>query len=305
MLKGNAPSPGRKFNPSAKRRADYSAATKKILAEKASKRERKPYAVGTVVSVLSLLRRIASFGADRRLCDGLSFKVKTPKGAKQKTEDMTGDQIARYIRTCQEWPDPQEGNYQLLALYTGMRRSEVRKLKWADVDLDRGFILLRDPKSGEDQRVPLGDAAIGVLKSHQRVQHVTPDSDAAAALLEAGFHSASSLTQSQYVFTGEKGGPRGLRQIGESSRSIRDAAGLPADFRPIHGLRHTFASHLASSGEVDLYTLQRLMTHKSPIMTQRYAHLRDETLKRGANVMSRIVREANEKAREKGRDGIA
>ena len=39
--------------------------------------------------------------------------------------------------------------------------------------------------------------------------------------------------------------------------------------------------------------------------SKRYTHLRDETLKRGANVMSGIVREANEKAREKGRDGIA
>ncbi len=84
-------------------------------------------------------------------------------------------------------------------------------------------------------------------------------------------------------------GPRGMRQISETSRKIRDAAELPQDFRPNHGLRHTFASHLASSGEVDLYTLQRLMTHKSPMMTQRYAHLRDEALKRGANIMSRIV----------------
>ena len=80
-----------------------------------------------------------------------------------------------------------------------------------------------------------------------------------------------------------------MRQISETSRKIRDAAELPQDFRPNHGLRHTFASHLASSGEVDLYTLQRLMTHKSPMMTQRYAHLRDEALKRGANIMSRIV----------------
>lgn len=118
---------------------------------------------------------------------------------------MAEEQMTRYIRTCREWPDPQAGNFQFLALYTGMRRSEVRKLKWADVDLDRGFLLLRDPKSGEDQRVPLGDAAIRVLKSHQRVQHVSPNSDAAAALPEAGFHSASSLTQSQYVFAGEKG----------------------------------------------------------------------------------------------------
>jgi integrase len=281
MLKGKAAAPGRRFKLNAKRRADYSEETKKKLAEKAAKREKKPYAVGTVVSVLSLLRRIASFGSDRRLCDGLSFKVKTPKGSKQKTEDMTGDQMARYIRTCQEWLDPQEGNYQLLEIFTGMRRSEVRNLKWSDVDFERGFLLLRDPKGGEDQRIPLSDSALELLQAHPRIG------------------------QNPYVFAGEKGGPRGLRQIDESSRSIRDAAGLPADFRPNHGLRHTFASHLASSGEVDLYTLQRLMTHKSPIMTQRYAHLRDETLKRGANVMSRIVREANEKAREKGRDGIA
>jgi integrase len=57
----------------------------------------------------------------------------------------------------------------------------------------------------------------------------------------------------------------------------------------LHGLRHVYASMLASSGEVDLYTLQRLLTHKSPLMTQRYAHLRDAALKRAANVASDII----------------
>lgn len=104
-----------------------------------------------------------------------------------------------------------------------------------------------------------------------------------------------------YVFAGERKGPRGIKQIANSSRQIRAAAGLPEDFRPLHGLRHTFASHLASSGEVDLYTLQRLMTHKSPIMTQRYAHLRDEALKHGANVMSRTTAAAEVKASEKAK----
>jgi integrase len=46
--------------------------------------------------------------------------------------------MARYIRFCRELPDPQEGNFQLIQLYTGMRREEVRNLKWADVDLERG-----------------------------------------------------------------------------------------------------------------------------------------------------------------------
>lgn len=57
----------------------------------------------------------------------------------------------------------------------------------------------------------------------------------------------------------------------------------------MHGLRHVYASMLASSGKVDLYTLQKMLTHKDGRMTQRYAHLRDEALKRGASVTDDIL----------------
>ena len=46
---------------------------------------------------------------------------------------------------------------------------------------------------------------------------------------------------------------------------------------------------LASSGRVDMYTLQKLLTHKSPVMTQRYAHLRDDTLKNAANLAGELI----------------
>ena len=49
---------------------------------------------------------------------------------------------------------------------------------------------------------------------------------------------------------------------------------------------------LASSGKVDLYTLQKLLTHKDPRMTQRYAHLRDEALKKAANLAGDIINES-------------
>jgi integrase len=45
---------------------------------------------------------------------------------------------------------------------------------------------------------------------------------------------------------------------------------------------------LASSGKVDMYTLQKLLTHKSPQMTQRYAHLRDEALKRASDTAGNL-----------------
>ena len=56
----------------------------------------------------------------------------------------------------------------------------------------------------------------------------------------------------------------------------------------MHGLRHVFASRLASSGKVDLYRIQKLLTHKSPLMTQRYAHLHNEVLREASEIMDDI-----------------
>ena len=76
--------------------------------------------------------------------------------------------------------------------------------------------------------------------------------------------------------------------IAKHVNKIKEAAALPKGFRPLHGLRHVFASLMASSGKVDMYTLQKLLTLKDPAMTQRYAHLKDETLKRAADVAGDI-----------------
>lgn len=73
--------------------------------------------------------------------------------------------------------------------------------------------------------------------------------------------------------------------INRFMRRLKVKAGLPEDFRPLHSLRHTFASYLASSGQVSMYELQKLLTHESPQMTQRYAHLHDEALQRASGAI--------------------
>jgi integrase len=146
-----------------------------------------------------------------------------------------------------------------------MRKSEMFRLKWDDVDPDRGFIHLRDPKGGKDQTIPLNQAAREVLEHH-------PKSD------------------SPFVFPGRGGKQR--TEIRRPIDRIRKTAELPKDFRPLHGLRHTYASMLASSGQVDLYTLQKLLTHKSAAMTQRYAHLRDDTLRRASDLAGDLIGQA-------------
>ena len=53
-----------------------------------------------------------------------------------------------------------------------------------------------------------------------------------------------------------------------------------------HDLRHTFATRLVQAG-VDLYKVQRPLGHKSPMMTQRYAHHCEESLRDGVEILDR------------------
>jgi hypothetical protein len=85
------------------------------------------------------------------------------------------------------------------------------------------------------------------------------------------------------VFPGRRAG-RPRANISPLLRRVREKAGLPKNFRPLHGLRHSFASWLASSGKVSVFELQKLLTHSSPQMTHRYAHLHDEALRRASEL---------------------
>ena len=225
----------------------------------------------TVKLTLALLRRIANFGERKRLCDPLPFTIEMPEVHNEKTEDLTPDQLARLLKAIDEDPHLQAANLMRMALFTGMRRGELFKLKWNDIDFERGFIHIRDPKGGPDQKIPLNDAARDLLESHSR-------------------------SDSEFAFPGRNGKQR--TDINHQVNRIKENAGLPKDFRPLHGLRHVYASMLASSGKVDMYTLQKLLTHKDPRMTQRYAHLSDEALKRASDLAGDILTKVIEKKDE-------
>jgi integrase len=223
----------------------------------------KTLAAQTVKHILVLLQRIILFGVKRGLCQGLNFKIEFPKLNNLKTEDLSLEQLSDLLTAINADHDIQAGNFMKMALFTGMRRGELLKLQWQDVDFERGFIHIRGPKGGKDQSIPLNLAAQELLEDHPR-DHISP-----------------------YVFPGRGGKQRTSPPW--RVNFIRERAGLPKDFRPLHGLRHTYASMLASSGQVDLYTLQKLLTHKSAAMTQRYAHLRDEALRRASDLAGELL----------------
>lgn len=214
----------------------------------------------TVKHVLNLLTWVINYGVKNNLCSGVSFHIQKPSVNNEKTEDLTPGQLKRLLQAMAEDENIPVANIMRMALYTGMRRGEIFNLQWKDINFDTCFIFIRNPKSGIDQKIPINSNAMDVLKS---------------------LHNDGG-----YVFPGRDGGKR--TTIGKAGRRIRDRAGLPKDFRPMHGLRHVFASSLASSGKVGMYAIQKLMTHKSPKTTQRYAHLRDDTLKKASGQIDGI-----------------
>lgn len=222
----------------------------------------------TVKHVLNLLTWVINFGVKKNLCQGIPFHIQKPCVNNQKTEDLTVEQLNKLLEVLEEEHNIQVKNLMKMALYTGMRRGELFKLKWDDIDFEREFIHIRDPKGGIDQKIPLNETSRGILLKH-------PKED------------------SPYVFPGQNGKQRVTARVGVNR--IKKKAGLPDNFRPLHGLRHVYASILASSGKVDMYTLQKLLTHKDPRMTQRYAHLRDDVLQKASNLAGNIIDQATKK----------
>jgi len=216
---------------------------------------------GTIKNILELLRRIINYGRKNNLCDGINFTIEMPKYDPEKTEDLSSEQLKNLLKAIEKSDNIIAASMMLVALYSGMRRGEMFKLEWSDIDFNRGFILLRDPKGIKNQKIPLSKSAKQIFENIPKT--------------------------STFVFPGRDGGQR--VDIKKAVNKIKESAGIPKDFRALHGLRHVYASMLASSGQVDMYTLQKLMTHKSPQMTQRYAHLRDETLKKASNLASDII----------------
>ena len=221
----------------------------------------------TIRHALEVLRRLSNFAIKRNLCAGISFVIEMPKVNNIQIEYLTHEQLVRLLQVLAEEPNIQAANIVRFTLFTGMRRGEIFNLMWEDINFRTKLISILDPKGGLNVTIPLNEMAEKVLTTHPK-------------------------TESDYVFPGLNGGRR--NNFYRPLKRIKEKARLPDNFRMFHGLRHVYASQLASSNKVDLYILQKLLTQKSPLMTQRYAHLRDDTLMQASNVISDFMEQGNQ-----------
>jgi integrase len=142
-----------------------------------------------------------------------------------------------------------------LALFTGARSGEITAIEWPHVDWGRKIIRLPDSKTNEPRTIHLSDAALEVLKTLPRVGRYV------IAGRRRG-HKARA--------TGKQGDDEPYQNLGRAWIIARKLAGLD-DVR-LHDLRHSYASLAAGRG-ISLQMIGKLLGHRAPATTQRYAHL--------------------------------
>ena len=186
-------------------------------------------------------------------------KVKPLKDEGKRLRYLSIEECNALINVCDNHLKP----IVVTALNTGMRRGEILNLKWDQVDLKHGFILLDRTKNGERREIPINRT------------------------LEALFLDKSLIRRIDipYVFYDPvTGNP--YQDVKRSFNTALRKAKI-RDFH-FHDLRHTFASHLVMSG-VDITTVSRLLGHKSLSMTLRYSHLAPSHMVKAVDVLDTVL----------------
>ena len=226
--------------------------TKQDVKAYRSKKLKQGYSAKTVNNHITVLMKLLAEAEE----DGyIRFvpRVKRLKVPEADFDFLTIDEANALIEAA-------EGQWQTMILFdlrTGLRQGELLGLQWADVNLDKGFVVVKrsifrgrvgTPKSNKNRMVPLCDEAVEALVKHQH-------------------------RRGPYIFCDEQGNPLTDNKSKNPLRTACRRAGL----RPIgwHVLRHTFASHLVQQG-TSILKVKEYLGHSDIRVTMRYAHLNPE-----------------------------
>jgi integrase len=212
----------------------------------------------TIRYALAVIRQVFNYAKFSMTYAGPSpiENVKFPQADNKRRRFLTHEEAKSLLKEIKS-RSHQLYEISLISLETGARADEIFSLKWRDVDIHLGQLILWDTKN-----------------KNTRTGYMTK------AIKEL-FQRKTRGEKTDFVFVARGGG-----KIKDTSNAFDKAVnelGLNdgvADRRMkvvFHTLRHTYASWLVQSGE-NLYTVKELMGHSTLAMTERYSHLSKGTL---------------------------
>ena len=224
---------------------------------------------GAGISARSVARALAAIRgmfrflvAERHLKHDPTENLENPKLWTNLPKSLQPEEVEALLKAPDvATPDGLRDRAMLELLYaTGLRVSELIKVRIEDVVMDAGF--LRTIGKGSKERiVPFGDTA----------------RDAILAFMEKG-RSDFDKYADPHLFLTRRGRPMSRQSFWMKIVKYARDAGIKAHISP-HVLRHSFATHLLENG-ADLRSVQMMLGHADISTTQIYTHVSRARLQR-------------------------
>ncbi len=225
-------------------------------------------------------------------------KVKPLRDDSKRLRYLSKEECQSLVNACDTHLKP----IVVTALNTGMRKGEILNLKWPNVDLKHGFILLDKTKNGDRRELPINKTLEATFLDTSFVRRIDtpyvfydhstgkPYQDVKrsfnTALNRATLEKCTKCDYQKAVTEKQQNKDTGICPYCSSDTIVQKGI---KDFH-FHDLRHTFASHLVMAG-VDITTVSRLLGHKSLTMTLRYAHLAPSHMVNAINILDNTLNE--------------
>lgn len=148
----------------------------------------------------------------------------------------------------------------------GLRCGEVRNLRIADIDLERGMLHVRQGKGGKDRIIPLGNMLKRGIKKYL-------DTEKLPGFL---FRDVKTYLQTKqrtgYLFEGTNGQAIASRSVQSIMSTALKKTTIIKERVSLHTLRHSYATHLLEQG-VSIIAIKELLGHSHVETTMVYLHL--------------------------------
>lgn len=145
----------------------------------------------------------------------------------------------------------------------GLRVSEVVQLKINDIDSQRMQVFIERAKGKKDRYVTLPDSILDLLRNYY-----------------------ISYKPKIYLFEGQYGGKYSIRSVQSVFKQAMDKAKIRKEIG-IHGLRHSYATHLLEYG-TDISLIQKLLGHNDIKTTLIYTHVTNKELGKVQSPLDRL-----------------
>lgn len=215
------------------------------------------YSYSTLNMYISAVRGLMSSNFKRELS---GIEIPRPRSGKKLPRVLTKQEIQSMIEKSYN------NKHKLLItmLYsTGMRRAEIIGLKVADLDLGSNHIYIHG-KGNKDRSAYISENLRKLLIPYLKARN--PE---------------------LYLFEGQSGGAYSETSIEKVVKNTARRAGIEKNVTP-HMLRHSFATHLISSG-VGIAHVQKLLGHNSVKTTMIYTHIADNDLQNLPNPLDDMI----------------